>query len=92
MRCPPCFVFLRIPHEGRHIRLWLPLFLIFPLIAVFVLLLTPFILIAAIVLWPSGWGRSLLLAGPALFRVLCELRGLKVDVAQSSERMYISFQ
>lgn len=89
---PPSGLHLRIRSQRRHFRLWLPLFLIWPLMAVIFLALSPLILVLAIILWPSGMGKPLLLAGPVLFRVFCSLRGLEVNVEQPSERVLISIR
>jgi hypothetical protein len=39
MKCPPLWISVKIEeHERKKFRLWLPLFLLWPLLAVFVLL------------------------------------------------------
>ena len=89
---PPSVLRLRIHTSRRHFGLWLPLFLVWPLLLVLGLVLWPLLLIGAIVLWHRGWGKTLLLGGPALFRLFCALRGLKVEVKQPSEKVLISFR
>ena len=89
---PPSVLRLRIHSQRRHFRLWLPLLLVWPLMVVILLALSPLILVLAIILWPSGMGKPLLLAGPLLFRVFCALRGLEVNVEQPSERVLISIR
>jgi hypothetical protein len=89
---PPSVLHLRIHNSRRHFRLWLPLFLIWPLMLMIFLALSPLVLVLAVVLWPSGMGKPLLFAGPVLFRVLCALRGLEVNVEQPSERVLISIR
>ena len=92
MMWPPSILRLRIRNQRHRFGLWLPLFLIWPLVMLLGLLLLPFILLAAIVLWYRGWAKPLLLAGPSLFRLFCALRGLEVDVKQHSEQFFISFR
>ncbi len=75
-----------------HFGLWLPLFLIWPLLLVLWVILLPLLLIAAVILAYKGWARPLLLGGPALFLLLCALRGLKVEVGQDSGQVLISLQ
>jgi hypothetical protein len=55
-------------------------------------MLAPFVLLAALVLWQRGIGRSILLLGPALYRLICALRGFEIDVKKGSEQIYISFR
>jgi hypothetical protein len=58
----------------------------------FALLLAPCVLLAALILWRTGFGRSILLLGPALYRLICALRGFEIDVRKGSEQIYISFR
>jgi len=92
MNWPPLIMRLRILSENRTISLWLPLFLIFPILAIFALLLAPLVLITGLILWPWGWGRTLLLSGPYLFRVIWARRGLEVNVQQKHEIFFVSFK
>jgi hypothetical protein len=77
--------------RGRGFGLWLPLFIVWPPIALLALALSPLVVVLAALLWPTGWGRPLLLAGPSLFRLFCALRGLRLDVESSSQRVVIAF-
>lgn len=89
MSVPPCLM-----HTKIHgcINLWIPLFLLWLIIAIFALALAPIVLILVLVLWPVGWGRFLLMSGPAIYRCLCALNGLEVDIVQSKERIFFSFR
>ena len=66
------------------------LFLLSPLALAILLVLAPFLLVAAAVLWGGAWCRRLPRAGWALLRCLCSLRGLEVDVRRGRERFLIS--
>jgi len=90
MNRPPYLMRVHIIDDGRKIRLWLPLFIILPFIALLILIVLPFLLVAAAVLWWSGWGRPLLCIIPATLGCLCALRGLKVDVLNDREKVFIS--
>jgi len=92
MKRPPCLMRIRINNRRRNINLWLPLFIILPIIFILLLILTPIILVAAAVLWYSGWGRPLLMAVPTALGCLCALRGLEVDFKHNGERVYISIK
>lgn len=81
---PPSILKLRI----RKLNLWLPLFLLWPLLAVLGLLVMP---AACAAYWFRGRreGESGLLFGPRLLAVLCHLRGMSIDVNGSDERVTV---
>jgi len=85
-------MYLRVHNRNRKISLWVPLFIIFPIMAALILIMTPLILMAATVLWFTGWGRPLLMVGPVIFSCLCALRGLEIDVKEKQEQILISFR
>jgi len=87
----PTLMRLRIVEKsGKKLRLFIPLFLVWILLLPFVLVFTPFILIVALILWPSGYGRTILGVGPALFRVICSLSGLIVQAKDEENIVFIS--
>jgi len=88
---PPTLLHLRFPADEGCWGIWLPFFLVYPLLLAVSIVLAPLVLLAALVLWPSGWGRRLLLAGPYLWRVIFHLRGLKVDIQGSSKSLLVNF-
>ncbi len=92
MMFPPSILRLRIHNQQHHFSLWLPLFLLWPLLLVLGLLLLPLLLIAAVILSYRGWGIPLLLLGPTIFGLLCAMRGLKVEIGKNSEQAFISLQ
>jgi hypothetical protein len=84
MKWPPYLLKLRIKNPEHAFGLWLPLFLIWPIVLVFLLavfvVLLPFALLAILFTWRVDWWRPVFLGIPALLRVFCSLRGLTVDV------------
>ena len=88
----PLLMKIKIPRQSkRSLSLYLPLFVAwFILIAVFLLLL-PLILIAYIVCWNKGYGRLVLLFFPMIFAILWYMRGLKIDVKDKKQHIYLSF-
>lgn len=78
-----------VERKKKKVRLILPLFLVWLLLVPFVILLTPFVLLAALILWPSGYGRNLLGAGPALLSVVCALSNLHVQVEDKDSKTLI---
>ncbi len=89
---PPSILRLRIRDKERRFGLWLPLIFIWPVFLVLALILAPLVLVTAAVLWPLGWGRPLLLAGPVIFRIICSLRGLEVNVQDGAQVVYVRFR
>lgn len=92
MMYPPSILQLSIRGEGHRFGLWLPLILVWPAFLVLALVLAPLVLVTAAVLWPTGWGRPLLRAGPAIFRIFCSLRGLEINVRDESWIVYLHFR
>lgn len=90
MKRPPMLMRLRFYDGDRGFGLWLPLFLLLPLVLVVLFILSPLILVAVLVLWPSGWGKWGMLSLLAAFRVFCSMRGLKVDIQNRHQCVYIS--
>jgi len=90
MNRPPMLMHLKIIGENANFGLWLPLFLLIPLALAVLIILSPLILIGVLALWPSGWGKKAVLALWAAIVSFCSLRGLKVDVQNRRESVYIS--
>jgi len=89
---PPLLMRLKIINSEHHVNLWLPLFLVWLILLIFALALSPLVCLLVILLWPWGWGEMLLLLGPALYRVLCSLHGLTVDIRNPEETVLIYFK
>jgi hypothetical protein len=91
MTFPPALQRLRVtgPH-GRGIRLWLPLFLLWPLLPVLLVLGPP---IAWLVLRRHHRAslRCALLVVPAIVGAFCALRGLEVRVQSAESNVHVAF-
>ena len=87
----PSIIHLHIIEKSkRRIRLWIPVFLLWPLMIVIIVGLAPVMLIAAVVTWQKGYSKMLLLLGPLIFITFCRLRGLKVYVKGKDEQVQIA--
>jgi hypothetical protein len=90
MMRPPMVMRIRIKNNDKNINLWLPLFILFPLLLIILIVLAPFALLAAIILLPFGMARTIL-AAPFILCVIHAMRGLEVDIAQkNNENVLIS--
>lgn len=89
---PPSVLRVRFGSSNRRVGLWVPLFLVWPPFALFVLALVPIILVLSALLWPVGWSRPLLRAGPLLFGLFCSLRGLSIDVTGKRGQVYVAIR
>jgi len=89
-------------HDWRF-PLWLPLFLLLPVAFLLLIILSPLILAGIVIIRLTGRERQLSpVAGASLrilcsvrgiraaFDVLCSMPGLRVDVRNRNERIYVS--
>ncbi len=90
MRRPPVLMHMRIQGRKRGFGLWLPLFLLLPLAVVVLIILSPLILIATVILWPSGWGKTAMLSLKGALEVFWSMRGLSVDVHSGHQSVTFS--
>jgi hypothetical protein len=90
MTYPPLLAHITVRNEHDDFGLWLPLFLVWLLLLAFLLALLPLIIIAAVVLWWLGWGAWAWRAIAGFYGTVCALRGLKVDVMNGENKVYIS--
>jgi hypothetical protein len=93
MNRPPMLMHIKVHNRDDNFGIWLPLFLLFPLALVVLLILSPLILIALLVIWCCGWGNWLRYAGNAIaaaFNSLCAMRGLNVDIQNRQGYVNIS--
>jgi len=67
------------------------LFLAWLILAILVLAFLPLFLILLIVALPFGWGEFMLLVGPRFYNILCALKGLKLDVDKTGDKVEILF-
>jgi len=86
----PLIMRIHIVEENKKkVGLILPFFLVWILLLPFIIILTPFVLLAALILWPSGYGKIILGTGPALFSVISALSNLHVQVEKPDSKTLI---
>ena len=86
MMLPPMLLTVRVQNDERRIRLWLPLILLWPVVAATVVLAIPVLVLAATL----SRRRYILLAGPLLLYMLASLRGLRLNVTSCESRVFVS--
>jgi hypothetical protein len=88
----PMFLKIKIPRQrGDILTLYVPLFIAWLILIPVLILLLPFILIAAGITWNRGFGRFFLYFYPLLFSLLWNLQGLKIDVEDKEHKIYFLF-
>ena len=93
MMRPPLSIKIHIVENGKNkIRLWFPFILVWLFLLVLVIALSPFILVAALILWPSGLGKKLLMLGPMFFGVLNSLSGLNIQTESQNSKVLITIK
>ncbi len=90
MMWPPSVLQVKVKKESRNISLWFPLFVIWPFLALAALALAPIVVTLAVLFWWTGWGKPMLYSFPLFYSMFCALRGLRVDVQQPNQHVYIS--
>jgi hypothetical protein len=90
----PIFFKLHIKNENnkKKINFWFPIILIWVIYYALLILLSPFILLAAIIALPKGYSITILSFYLYLFVIVFYLSDLKVDVESKKEKVFILFQ
>jgi hypothetical protein len=92
MSIPPTLMRLKIRNERHNINLWLPMFLGWLILLVLAIAFSPLAVILIIILWPSGWGKFILTAPFHIYRILCDLQDMEVDIKNEQETVLIYFR
>lgn len=89
----PIWMRLRIVRpDERRITLGFPVIIVWIFVAALILLLLPFVLIAYLVTWGQGTGRTLLLAYPLVWSILWNLSGLHVETKSAETDVLVDFR
>jgi hypothetical protein len=87
----PIFMRLKVSRKPDRYGLLLPVFLVWILLFALMIILFPFVLIAALLTWRSGQGKLLLLTYPLLVSLLFRLSGLHIEIGSSGQNVLIAF-
>jgi hypothetical protein len=87
----PLLLKLHIVEDGRKkINLWLPLFLIWIILLAILIVMLPFILIAAFGFWIFRNDTRILSVIPIFFSILCALSGLVVLIEEKNRKVFLA--
>lgn len=88
MILPPSVLRVRIVESGRRkLRLWIPMFLVWPIVIALMIVLSP---VALIVFISWSRARDYIKAGPQILGALWAMRGLRVDVGEHQDGVFVS--
>jgi hypothetical protein len=87
----PVFMRLRIGLNPDRYGILLPIFLVWILLFTLMIVLLPFVLIAALFTWRNGQGKLLLMTYPLLVSLLFRLSGLHIEIGGPKENVLIAF-
>jgi hypothetical protein len=89
----PLILKLRFKDKNqRRFGIWLPLFLIWLIILPLLALPAPLVLLVALILWPGGKGRLVLYSYLAIFNLIGNMSGLKVDIQSKDSIVYVDLR
>ena len=88
---PPALMNLRILKPEKRVRLWLPLFLLWPLLPVAAAIAVVAVLLAALFTFRFRRMVDHFRTGGEILKALCLLRELRVDVKDPKEEIRVAF-
>ena len=87
----PTMMKMLIQEEGKKsFKLFIPLILVWIVLFALLIILLPFLLLAAIIAWPSGYGRIILAVIPMLISVIWSMSGLKIHIKNKDKQVYLN--
>jgi len=89
----PLLIKLRVRGKNqRRFGIWLPLFLVWLIVLPLLAIPAPFVLVAALILWPGGKGRFVLYSYAAIFSLIFNMSGLKLDIQSKDSFVYVDLR
>jgi hypothetical protein len=89
----PLILILRIKDKNQvKFGIWLPLFILWLIILPILAIPAPLVLLAALILWPGGKGRFVLYSYAAIFNLIGNMSGLKVDIQSKDSIVYLDLR
>ena len=86
----PMFMKIHIYERGKtSVRLWLPMFLLWILLLAIFVILSPILLLAGLVAWIRGYGRTFIFTFPMIFAVLWAMSGLRIHIEDRDKKIQL---
>jgi len=86
----PMILKLRVrDKEGKRFFIWLPLFLVWIIILPLLLIPIPFVLLAALIMCPTGKGYIILYGYLTIFKLIGSLSGLEINIGSGNNNFFI---
>lgn len=80
-------------NDRKKIGLWLPLFLVWPVLIILMLILLPLVILIKLIKMLMKQDSRIHIAGPMFFYLAWHMRGLMIDVkSKSGDKVYINFK
>ena len=77
--------------NNKGFGIWLPLFLLWIMILPLLALPAPIIFLVALIMWPGGKGRLVFYSYIAIFSLIFNMSGLKLDIRSNDSTVYLNF-
>ena len=88
----PTMIRIQISEKGgKAFKIVFPVIFIWIILFAFILFLAPLMIIISLIIWPSGYGKPMLMFPLLLFITITALHNLFIDVQSKDEIIYISF-
>ena len=88
----PMWLKIKVPRQdGKPITLWLPLFILWMLLALLFVLCIPLWLLVSFALRQMGYGWRGLTIVSLIVETLSHLQGLMIDVKNKNDTVYLKF-
>ena len=87
MKLPPMLLHVQIPVGDGYFGLWLPWFLVYLFLLILTVIALPFLIILSIICIPLGKWQPIVMIGPYIWRLLFNMKGLKVDIQQKNRKL-----
>ena len=88
----PIFLKIKIGRKrGNDFKIIIPVIFIWLLLLLIMLLFAPLMIIIAMVTWPAGYGKLILMLPVMLFSLIANLGDLVIDMRDKKEKIFIAF-
>ncbi len=81
-----------IDNNRKRFGLWLPLFLVWIIVLPLLIIPAPIILLAALLMWPFGYGYIVMQAYFTIFKILWCLSGLEFNIESGHGTFFITMR